>query len=121
MVGLKNQFSLTPGMLFLYIIVLIGVVQIISLVISSVFTAVPVFKSGPLLIVISVTLGAVFLSKVVFKGSFEKTDFIGFLLIIAVAVLLHIYGAQFLPTIFSFIDSSALESAQSLQSAIGLP
>ncbi len=121
MVALRSQFKFTPGALFLYVVVLIGIVQIISLVISSIFTTVPMFKSGPVLIVVSVILGVIFLSKVVFKGSFEKTDFIGFLLIIGVALLLHTYGSQFLPQIFSFIDSTALESAQALQSTIGLP
>jgi len=118
---LRSQFKFTPGVLFTYVIVFIIIVQLISLAISSVFTDVPMFKSGPLLIIISIGLAAVFLAKVVFKGTFEKTDFIGFLLIVGVALLLHYFGAQFLPQIFSFIDTSALESTQSLASTIGLP
>ncbi len=115
---LKTQFQFTPSMLFLYLIVLIGAVQIISLIISSIFTTVPAFKSGPLLIVISGILAVIFLAKIVFKGNFERTDFIGFLLIIGVVILLHIFGAQFLPQIFSLIDSSAMESALELGSTL---
>ena len=118
----KNPFKdLSTGKIFIFVIALIILTQVISLLISSLFKSVPVLKTGFLLILFSVGLTIIFLAQVVFKGSFDRNDFLGLILIGTITVLMFVYGGKFFPQIFSFIDSSALESAKNLQSILNLP
>lgn len=118
----KNPFKgFTIGKLILFVIGLVLATQIISLLISLIFKDIPVLRTGPLFIIVSGSLAFFFLAKVVIKGQFEKLDVFGFVILVAITVALYIYGGQFIPQIFSLAGDSALQSAQALQSALGLP
>ena len=117
-----NPFKgLTIGKLFTFVIALLILTQVFSLLISSIFTTIPALKTGSLLIILSAGMTLIFLATIVFSGDFSNRDIIGLVLVGAITVLMYIYGSEFFPQIFSFIDSSAVESAQSLASFIGLP
>lgn len=120
MAKFKNPFeSLTPARIFTFIVVALILVQIVSLLISSIFKDVPIVKGGPIAIILSVGLVLVFLTKIVFSGEFTKMKTAGLIILIVITVVIYMFGSNYFPTIFSFIDSSALESAKSLQSTLG--
>jgi len=117
-----NPFKgLTIGKAFTFVIALLILTQVSSLLISSIFTTVPALKTGSLLIILSAGMTLIFLAMIVFSGDFSNRDILGLVLVGAVTVLMYIYGSEFFPQIFSFIDSSALESAKNLQSVLNLP
>ena len=121
----KNPFKdISIGGIILFMIGMVLVTQIMSLLISLIFKNVPILKTGGVLIIISGSLAFFFLAKVVLikkETGFDKLDFLGFLLLLALTIGLYMFGSQFVPMIFSIFDSSALQSAQSLASIIGLP
>lgn len=122
MAKLRNPFeNLTPARIFTFIVVALILVQIVSLLISSIFKEIPIIKGGPIVIIISAGLTIIFLTKIVFSGEFTKMKIFGLFLLIGITVLVYMFGSNYFPTIFSFIDSSALESAKALQSALNLP
>tara|TARA_Y100000310_G_C20583092_1_gene763981 strand:+ start:187 stop:555 length:369 start_codon:yes stop_codon:yes gene_type:complete len=106
---------------FVFLIVVVLSVQIISLVIHSIFPNVEVIRTGNALILISVAITFVFLANVGFKGEFGKLDILGVLLLGGLTVGMYIYGSQFFPQVFSIFGDSAMQSAQSLQSFLRLP
>ena len=111
----------TIGTLFISVLALIILSQVISLLISSLFSSVPALRTGNLLILLSVGIVLIFIAQIVFKDGFNKNNTIGLLLLGALVVLMYIYGGKYFPQLFSFIDSTALESAKSLQSTLHLP
>ena len=121
----KNPFKdISIGGIILFMIGMVLVTQIISLLISLIFKNVPILRTGSILIVISGSLAFFFLAKVVLmkkETGFEKLDLFGFFLLLLLTIGLYMYGSQIFPTIFSIIDSSAVNSAQQLQSFLNLP
>lgn len=118
----KNPFqNISTGSLFIFVIVLIILIQVVSLLISA-FIDIPALKTGSWFIFLSGGLSLIFLAKVVFRGNFEKLDVVGFLLILGLTVILYMYLPDFFPEIFSFLaNSPAGQSADSLQSILNLP
>ena len=115
----KNPFAgFTVGKLFVFVVATIILIQVVSLLISSVFKDIEVIKTGWLLILISTGLVIIFLTKMVFRGEMGKIQIFMLILLITVTVVMYIYGSTYFPQIFSFIDSSALESSQALQSLV---
>ena len=111
----------TMGTLFISVLALLILSQVISLLISSIFSSVPILKTGSLLIILSVGIVLIFIAQIVFKNGFDKNNIIGLLLLGTMVVLMYIYGGKYFPSLFSFIDSTALESAKSLQTTLRLP
>lgn len=118
----KNIFKGFSTMsLFISVLALIILTQAVSLLISSIFGSIPILKTGSILIILSVGLILIFIAQIVFKGEFNRSNILALLLLGTLTVLMYIYGSNFFPQIFSFIDSSALESAKNLQSILKLP
>lgn len=118
----KNPFrNFTIGRLFLFIVGVLALVQIFSILISLVFKNVPIFKGGQLLIVLSIFLTFALLTKIVFKQEFQKIDLLLVILMGVVTYGLFNYGSSYIPQIFSFLDSTAVDSAKNLASTLGLP
>ncbi len=118
----QNPLSgFTVQRLFLFIVGILALVQIFSLIISFIFKDVGIFKGGQLLIVLSIFLTFALLTRFVFKQEFQRIDLLLIIIMGGVTYLLFTYGANYFPFLFSLIDSSAVESAQSLASTIGLP
>ena len=119
----RNPFkNFSIGKIFTFLIALLIISQIVSLFISSIFKDVPTLKTGNLLILVSVGLTLIILATFVFKADFKRSDFLALLLVGGITVLMYVYGGQFFPDIFSFIGGdNLLQSAQSLQSTLGLP
>lgn len=107
--------------IFIFIIILLGGIQVMSFALTSIFPAIPLFKSGTPLLFISILLTFIFLAFAVFRGQFEKSDIIGFIIVGGFATLVFIYGSTVFPAIFSIFDNSAIESAQQLQAFLNLP
>jgi|TARA_Y100000034_G_scaffold114936_1_gene151541 hypothetical protein len=120
--GFSNPFrAFSIQKLFIFVAITIFLVQVVSLAITSVFSDVPLIKTGNLVLILSVALTFVFLANVGFSGEFKRTDILGIVLLGGITVAIYIYGGQLFPEIFSIVGDSALNSAQSLQSSIGLP
>ena len=120
--GIKNLFKDFSTMsLFISILSLIILTQVVSLLISSIFSSVPALRTGNILIILSVGLILIFIAQIVFKDGFNKFNIFGLILLGTLTVLAYIYLPQFFPELFSFIDSSAVQSAQSLASTLKLP
>ena len=118
----RNPFiGFTKGGLFIFILAVIASVQIFSMLISTFFKTVPIFKGGQLLIIVSIFLTFILLTKVIFKGSFERMDLLFIVLMGAVTWLLFTYGGIYFPKLFSIFGDQAITSARSLASTIGLP
>ena len=119
----KNPFKeFSTGKLFVFVVALLGITQVLSLLISMMFSKVPVLKTGSLLIILAAVLGLIFLTKIVFeKESKDKINVLWFIIIVAVTVGMYYYGGKIFPQMFSILGDSALQSAQSLASSIGLP
>lgn len=107
--------------LFISVLALIVLTQVVSLLISSIFSSVPALRTGNLLILLSVGLVLIFIAQIVFDKGFDKWNIIGLLLLGAITVLMYIYGNQVFPELFSFISNDAVNSANALQSTLGLP
>ncbi len=119
----KNPFKgLTIGKVIVTLVGLIIIIQVLSLAVSLIFPSVPALKTGFFLILITGGVSLIFLLKVVFRGqSFTTNDYIGFALLLGITIAMFAYGDKFLPQVFSFLDSSAVQSAISLRSVLNLP
>jgi len=117
-----NPFQkINAGGVVIFLLVLLLLVQVISFIISSIFKNVPLFKGGQIVIIISAFIGLIALVKTVFKDQFDTKNILGFILIMVVVIGIYIYLPTYLPQLFSFISSSAVDSAQSLASFLNLP
>ncbi len=112
---------LSPRNIFIFIVILLGGIQLVSWALTSVFPTIPLFKSGIPLLFISILLTFIFLVMLVFRGEFKRTDIIGFVVVGGFAVLIYYFGSTVFPQLFSILDNSAIESVQIIASTIGLP
>ena len=112
---------LSPLNIFIYVVILLGGIQLVSWALTSLFPTIPLFKSGMPLFYISVILVFLFLIFAVFRGEWGKKDVVGFIIVAGVTTLIYVYGAQVLPAIFSILDTSVIESADIIQSTLNLP
>lgn len=119
MANIFRKFTLSKFVIF--IVILIFGVQIVSLMISSLFQNVPIFKGGTITVILGVFLTFVALVQVVFKGNWDRTDFLGLLFVGGLTVLAYIYLPKLFPELFSIFGNHAVESAKQLQSILGLP
>lgn len=120
MTKFKNPFAeFSTGKLFMFVVSLIVLVQVISLIISSIFQSVPLLRAGYPLVILSAGLAIVFLVRLVFKKDLGKIHIFLFFILIALAVVMYMFGTTYFPQIFSFNNPNLLQSVNNLQSIIG--
>jgi len=117
--GFFKQLSFAQWIIF-FILLIIGV-QIVSFVLNSLSSDIPVFKSGMILIFISGGITLSFLIQIIFRTQIQGIDIFALLILMALTAGAYIYLPEFFPQIFSIFGDSAIESARALQSSLGLP
>lgn len=119
----KNPFkNISIGAIFTFILAGLILTQVVSLLVSSIFSSVPALRTGSLLILLSAGMTMIFLAKVVFSGNFGKMDILGLLILGTITIGMYYYLPQFFPELFSFMaNTTAGISAQNLASILNLP
>lgn len=91
--------------------------QIVSLILTTIFPTIPLFKGGPIILVflLAIAIMALFILGVRYDQLTQKDNLIFIVIIFALLILAYVYLPKFLPQLFSI----APDLPQVIKSTIG--